>query len=167
MNTLKERLQQLPDHDPPPGGWEALQRRLPTAPGRSRRRAMYSGFALAASLALALGLALLRPGPDATAPASAADPELVQLMQQSRTLEANLAQLKPQVSVWSSGLAADSARLENDLAVVDLQLNYAEEPAGARRLWQNRVQLMSQLVQTHRQAALQPASYLASLEQTL
>lgn len=158
MTDLTQALRDLPEHDPPPGGWTRLQAQLD--PPR-RRAGPAVGLALAASLALAFALTLLRPEP-ATVPA-APDAELASLVRQSQALEQNLSQLKPQVAVWSSRLAADSAALQNDLALVDLQLNYAEEPDGARRLWQNRVQLMAQLVQTHRQAALdstQPEQYL-------
>lgn len=149
MKPLSEQLQQLPQFDPPPGGWPQLARVID---GRRRRaRAAAGALALAASLLLAWTLTLTREAP----PTSAAPDEIARLMQHSRELEGQLAQVRPQVAAWSAPLARRAQNLQNDLTVVDLQLNYAQD-AGAQRLWQDRVQLMSQLVQTHQQAAALP-----------
>ncbi|HEX4896272.1 MAG TPA: hypothetical protein VFV11_08080 [Solimonas sp.] len=152
--ALAARLRALPPDEPPPGGWEALRTRLdPVRPPR-RRAARLAPWALAASVLVALGLAWQPP---AAPPAEAAgEEELARLMAESQSLESQLAALRPEVPVWDGQLAAAAEDLESDLAVVDLQLNVADD-AAQRPLWRNRVALMSQLVQTHRAAALQPA----------
>ena len=162
MNALSEKLKNLTPFEPPPGGWSALQRRMHTQ-RRSRQR-VYGGLAVAASLLLAVGVGVLLPhAPQLPQPASqlsAAPTEVDQLKQRSRELEKTLAQVQPQVQVWDNRLASETAGIERDLLLVDLQINHAREPDSARRLWRNRVALMSQLVQTHRQAALMPVAYV-------
>lgn len=168
MNALTEKLKSLPEFEPPAGGWPALQRRMDAQ--RRERRRYYGGFALAASLLLAVGVGVLLPhapqlplaGTTETqqVAAAATTREVDQLKQRSRELERNLAQVQPQVQVWDNRLASETAGLERDLMLVDLQINHAREPDSARRLWRNRVALMSQLVQTHRQAALMPVAYV-------
>lgn len=170
MSRLEESLRSLPEIDPPPGGWTRLQRRLEEQ--RLVRRRRYGGLALAASMLLAVGVGVLMPRTAAVPVAPSASPslpvaakaaasdEVLRLKQRSRELEQRLAQVQPQVQVWDNRLAGETARLERDLLLVDLQINHAQEPESARRLWRNRVALMSQLVQTHRQAALMPVAYV-------
>lgn len=152
MSNWSEQLKNLPAHEPPAGGWSELQQRMRRA--RGRKRAAYAGFALAASVTLAVGLLLSQPRPQAVAPpgAEAAQLGVAELMGRSRQLESTLAQVRPQAQNWNRRLASTASNLQNELAVVDLQLNYADD-AGARRLWQDRVELMSQLVQAHQQAS--------------
>lgn len=147
MSPIAERLRNLPDFDPPEDGWLRLQRRLPSPRRRARRLA--GGLALAASLLVAVG-ALFAPQTGRIA-GSGGDLELEHLMRRSQALEQDLARLRPQVAVWDERHAAAAQSIENRLAVVDLQLNYAE-PASARRLWRDRIALMSTLVQTHQGA---------------
>ena len=152
MDPLSDSLKQLPAFDPPAGGWPRLMR---ARAARSRRtRAAYGGLALAACLLITLSVSLSRPQP---ATAVAASGEITVLMERSRRLEGQLAQVRPQVALWNAPLARRALNLQNDLTVVDLQLNYAQDD-GARRLWQDRVALMSQLVATHQQAAALPAA---------
>lgn len=155
--SLPDRLKALPDFDPPPGGWSRLINQLERKPPRRARRAL-APLALAATVVVALGAAwTLRTAP-VVAPAPT---EVARLMQQSQALENELARVRPQVSVWNGNLAATTAALRSDLAVVDVQLGYAQassNPAGVQRLWQNRVSLMSQLVKTHEEATLNRAS---------
>jgi hypothetical protein len=145
MKPWSEALRPLPDFAPPPGGWLDLQRRRRRQ--AQRRVALGGGLALAASLLLALGL---RPTPDVTPAAEPA--EIAQLIQRSRELEQTLAALRPRARGWNETLASTAALLQDELAVVDLQLNYADA-GGATRLWQDRVALMNQLVHTHQSAA--------------
>ncbi len=149
-HDLARQLQALPDFDPPAGGWDALRQELDAAPRRRRRR-LLGGLALAASLLSSIGIGW-QLWPQALPDGS--DAELTQLIAQSQGLERTLQRVRPQAVVWDARLAARAAGLENDLAVVDLQLNYAQDEAR-RQLWRNRVLLMSQLVQTHQGAALQ------------
>jgi len=149
-HDLTRQLQALPDFDPPAGGWDALRLKMDAAPPRRRRRQL-GGWALAASLLTSIGIGWqlwpqAQPGTQ--------DAELTRLITQSQGLERTLQRVRPQAVVWDARLAARAQGLENDLAVVDLQLNYARDEAR-QRLWRNRVSLMSQLVQTHQGAALQ------------
>lgn len=163
MNPLKEQLRSLPDFDPPPGGWPALVQRLDARQRQPRRLFL---LAAAASALLAVGLGVLiphpqEPGPARQAPlqASAEDRELLRLMERSRELERQLAQLRPQTSVWDARLQARARELERGLTYLDLQLNYAVRDGRSdqtRRLWSNRVDLMAALVATHRNAHLAP-----------
>lgn len=164
--TLPERLKRLPDFEPRPGGWARLVNQLERRPP-PRRRVALAPLALAASVLAAVGVAWLLPT-DQIVPV-VDDGVVAQLMQQSQHLEQTLQTVRPQVAVWDGRLAATAAHLRDDLAVVDLQLSYASNarPAAVERLWQNRVALMTQLVETHRGATLAPASDPDSLEQFL
>lgn len=153
MNDLSRALQSLPPLDPPADGWQTLSRRLDARAVRPRRRArLAGGFALAASLLLAV--LLLRPMTgSAPAPAVGGDP-VAGLMQQSQALEQQLVQLKAEAGVWDGALARDSARLQRDVALLDLQISdVAFNPQADRRaaevLWQHRVGLLNQLVSAH------------------
>jgi erythromycin esterase-like protein len=161
MNALPDKLKNLAEFEPPPGGWSTLQRRMHA---QRRQRQLFGGFAMAASLLLAVGVGVMLPKTpqEQVAIASSATntpDDLGKLKQQSRQLENSLDQVRPQVQVWDSRLARRTAGLEKDLTAVDLQINRAKEPESARRLWRNRVALMSQLVQTHQQAALMTVAY--------
>jgi hypothetical protein len=165
---LSERLRSLPAFDPPPGGWARLSTRLDQS--QNRRRPAYAWLALAASVVAIVSIGLLPTvNRDAASPAPvpvAATGDVARLMQQSRSLESTLAQVKPQVAVWDESSAAQAARLERQLAIVDLQLPYAQ-PHDAQRLWQDRVALMSRLLRTHEDAALIPVSYNVAMENPL
>ena len=158
--SLAERLRALPAYTPPSGGWMRLDARLAA---RRRRYAMAGGgFALAASVLVAVGLVGLRPdrtsSPDAAARAPSA--QVAQLISRSQTLERELAYARPQTVVWSSGREARAAALEQKVRVIDAQLNYAHSDS-AERLWRDRVRVMNALVELHQPQApaLQYASY--------
>jgi hypothetical protein len=168
-NPLPERLRALPAFTPPPGGWQRLDARLNA---RRRNYAMAGGgFALAASVLVAVGLVGLRPDtavpPSApSAPAASitavaqVSPALEQLISRSQALERQLASARPQVAVWNTGRDTRAALLEQELRRVDAQINFAE-PASAEALWTRRVRLMTALVELHETEApaLQYASY--------
>jgi hypothetical protein len=169
-NPLPERLRALPAHTPPPGGWRRLDERL------SARRRNYAvaggGFALAASVLVAVGLVGLRPDPapkaDYTPVASAEparrapeiSPAVAQLIGRSQALERQLASVRPQVAVWNTGRDNRAMLLETELRRVDAQLAFGE-PKAAEALWDRRVRLMHALVELHETEApaLQYASY--------
>lgn len=158
--SLSESLRRLPDFDPPAGGWPALSRRL-DARRRHRPRLLILAAAASALLAVSMTLHLPTLAPDRGAPlrASAADLELIRLMERSRELELQLAQLRPQTTVWDARLQAHARELQRGLAYVDLQLTHAQgqgQPEQARQLWSNRVELMAALVAAHRDAHLVP-----------
>lgn len=164
--SLAERLRALPAHTPPPDGWDRLSRRLDA---RRHRLAMAGGgFALAASLLVAVGLVGLRPEPAPVAPAvtaRSAAPEastaLAQLIARSQRLERELASARPQAVVWGSQRETRAALIEQRLRLVDAQLNFAD-PDSAERLWRDRVRLMNALVDLHRSEA--PALHYASYQ---
>lgn len=98
--------------------------------------------------------------PVSLSPASAASAKgsrIAALMQRSQELEQILAVSKSETTVWDARLQARSERLERGLSYVDVQLNFAQangQSDQALRLWENRVQLMTELVATHQNARL-------------
>jgi capsule polysaccharide export protein KpsE/RkpR len=168
-NPLPERLRALPAYTPPAGGLAELNRRL-----HARRRNFAvagGGFALAASVLVAVGLVGMRP--DTVAPIGApvqtqvastpvrqVSPAVAQLISRSQALERQLAYVRPQVAVWNTGRDTRAMFLETELRRVDQELNFAEA-ADAEALWSRRVQLMHALVDLHdnEAPALQYASY--------
>ncbi len=170
---LPERLRALPAHTPPPGGWRRLDARLDA---RRRNYALAGGgFALAASVLVAVGLVGLRPEPaPQVAPVSGAvvatakparsapamSPVVAQLIGRSQALERELAYVRPQVAVWNTARDNRARLLETELRRVDEQLDFVE-PQAAETLWRRRVMLMSALVELHETEApaLQYASY--------
>ncbi len=157
MSTLSEALKALPEFDPPADGWSRLQARLEPAVPRRHRAAP---LALAASVLtmIAAGWLVYTPVPPPGSPAKnviaapTSDNAVAGLMARSRALESDLDRVRPQVVVWDGRLAATTQTLESRLAMVDLQLNHADADS-ARRLWQDRVALMSRLVETHQAAS--------------
>ena len=155
MSPLPERLRALPAYTPPAGGWRQLNARL-----AARRRvfvAAGSGFALAASVLVGIGLVSLRPDP---APVSSSSPDVARLINRSQALERELSVARPQVAVWNSGREARVALVEQELKRVDAQINFADD-ASKEKLWRRRVKLMNALVELHEPEApaLQYASY--------
>jgi hypothetical protein len=162
--SLPARLKALPAFAPPPGGWSQLNARM-----QARRRrvvAISTGFALAASVVVAISVVLVKPvhAPGTAAPqavaTAASNTTVAQLIDRSQQLERELASARPQVVVWNSGRETRTALIEQRLRLVDAQLNYAD-PESAERLWRDRVTLMKSLVALHQpqEPALMKASY--------
>lgn len=160
--SLPARLRALPAFTPPPGGWNRLSARM--AAKRRRLAMVTSGFALAASVVVAVSVTLLKPSPvpieSGGFAGAKASPEVTQLIARSQTLEQELASARPQVAVWTSSRENTVVALEQRVRMIDAQLNYAS-PDSAERLWRDRVKLMNALVELHRteEPALQYASY--------
>jgi hypothetical protein len=157
MSTLSESLKALSDFDPPVDGWSRLQARLEPAAPRRRHRAAPLALAASVLTMIAAGWLAQAPVPPPAAPvkslaAIADDRAVAGLMARSRALESDLDQVRPQVVVWDGRFAATTQTLESRLAMVDLQLNHADADS-APRLWQDRVALMSRLVETHEAAS--------------
>ena len=175
--SLSESLRQLPELEPPPGGWADLARRLDGP--RARRTPSWKPVLLAAAASAVITSSVtvqIMKSPDAPPAASAAktlvasaspstmkvkatgaDQRLARLVSRSQELERVLAQVRPETNVWDASLQARSETIERGLSYVDLQLNYAQangQSDQVMRLWENRVQLMSELVATHRNARL-------------
>jgi len=165
---LPERLRALPAYTPPPGGWRRLDERLNA---RRRRYVMAGGgFALAASVLVAVGLVGLRPDVAPPAPIAAtpsvatvsarSSPAVEELITRSQALERELSSVRPQVAVWNTSRDTRAALLERELRRVDARINFADDETR-EQLWRRRVQLMNALVELHETEApaLQYASY--------
>ena len=170
-SALPERLRALSRHTPPAGGWNDLNRRM--AARRRNFAVAGGGFALAASVLVAVTLIGLRPdvappsGSQAAQPQAGratavaqVSPELAQLIARSQALERQLSSVRPQVAVWNTGRDQRATLLETELRRVDAQINFAGT-GDAEALWRRRVMLMNALVDLHQTEApaLQYASY--------
>ncbi len=117
--------------------------------GRQIRWGGLAGLALAASLALAVGLT----GGSTALPADSG--ELVAAMAESRLLEQALRELDPSARVTDGHTERMAAALSDRIALVDRQLEAVQLSEVARReqallrLWQERVGLMDALVNVH------------------
>jgi|GEM_PF-2489759 hypothetical protein len=152
-SALGERLRALPEPLPPSAGWAAMQARMDRQT-RQRRHRFAAGFAMAASLLVAVALLwpALPPGEIIESPPQS---ELARLIGESGVLERELAAARPRVVVWDSRREARVEALQRDLTLVDVQLNHVDaghQPGQAEALWQRRVALMSQLVNLHEAA---------------
>jgi hypothetical protein len=150
LEALYQRVAQLkalPPIGPARDRWPVVRARVLGARARGRRLWAARGLAAAALLA---GLAVFRPFGGTSAYAD----ELEHAKRQSASLEAELQQYDPDSRVVSGRAASLAAELEDRIATVDgwlAQLNAA--PPGADpelvKLWQDRVNLMQQLVDVH------------------
>jgi len=141
------QLKALPPIGPARDRWPVIRDRVIRARTRGRRLWVARGLAAAALIA---GVAVFRPFGGTSAYAH----DLEQAKQRSASLEAELQQYDPDSRVVSGRAASLAADLEDQIATVDgwlAQLNGA--PAGPDpqlvKLWQDRVNLMQQLVDVH------------------
>jgi len=147
LEALYQRVAQLkalPARRPARDRWPVVRGAL--LAGRRRRRERWGIWSVAAAAALA-GLIVFRPF--WTAPVAGA--ELARVKQESATLEQELERYDPDGRVTSGRAAALAAALEDRIAVIDgeLALGTSEtqaRPAELVKLWQQRVDLMQQLV---------------------
>jgi hypothetical protein len=149
-------LRALPALRPPRDRWTVVREQAVREQRGSRlRRAAWGALALAASVTLMVGVKALN-SPDGSTPgleATAATPELTDLMAQSRELEAALESYGTEGRVLNARAAGIIAGLEDRIAVVDAGI----VQAGTRRdtrgdlvdLWRSRVNLMDALVNAH------------------
>jgi hypothetical protein len=176
LESLYQRaaqLRALPVLSPARDQWPMIRQQV--LAGRQRRRNRWLATAGLAAAAAAAGLVLMRPAistpaatastspsvPSATLPAPSAAPAagaaLAQAKHRSATLEAELQRWDPNSRVESGRAAALAAQLEDRIAAVDAALAGFEgkqnaAQAGNRevlQLWQNRVDLMQQLMDVH------------------
>lgn len=166
LRALRSRLRALPALRPPRSRWDAIAGRAYARPGRHRLPA-----AIAAGMAASLGAValawMLREAP-APAGLSAARTEApaanAELMRRSMALESALRAIERQYQprVVRLGTAGTIADIEDRIALVDYQLNYAADgrlsPSQSEQLWQQRVDLMDSLVQV-RYAQARQVSY--------
>src|SRR6185369_121630 len=111
----------LPSFTPPPGGWNRLSARLEA---KRRRWAMAGGgFALAASVVVAIGVVGLKPDRvTRDVGVTEATPQVAQLISRSQSLERELASTQP--VVWSTGRQARAQAIEQNIRMIDAQLNF-------------------------------------------
>ena len=151
LEALYQRVAQLkalPARRSARDRWPAVRDAVLAERRRRRERWGVSGLAAAAALA---GLLVFRPF--WTKPVDAA--ELARVKQQSATLEQQLGRYDPDGRVTSGRSAALAAALEDRIAVIDGELaqlgptRAQARPADLVTLWQQRVELMEQLMSVH------------------
>ena len=151
LEALYQRVAQLkalPVRRPARDRWPAVRDAVLAERRLRRGRWGLSGLAAAAALA---GLLVFRPF--WSKPIDAA--ELARVKQQSATLEQQLQRYDPDARVTSGRSAALAAVLEDSIAVIDGELaqlgpiRAQARPADLVTLWQQRVDLMEQLVSVH------------------
>ena len=156
--ALRERLRALPPAPPATAdGWAAVAARVAATRDRGGRTRRVAPLAAAASVAALALFAVLRwqpapaPVPAASAPsATQARSSLDELRSRSQALEAALSALPARPAVVRAGTALPIESLEAQVQWLDHQLLLADagEPAAdAERLWHDRVEVMSSLVQ--------------------
>lgn len=152
LNEWGVRLATLPGFEPPPDGWQAVQRARRERLSRASRRwplALAAGvFAAAAALAWQLWSPQGELKPDVGGlPFVLAS---VEVRAENARLEWLLATL-PEQRAMRGSTAYTVAELEDKLAEVDDHLSRValepNAPERAERLWQERVSLMNSLVQ--------------------
>jgi hypothetical protein len=136
------RLKALPPRSPARDRWSEI--RTAVVATRARRNRRWAAWSMAAAAVLA---GVLVFNPFSPPPASA---DLAQVKAQSAALESRLQAPESEGRVVSGRDAALIAQLEDQIAQIDGQL--ASEQAAAQadaqlQLWQQRVNLMNQLVQ--------------------
>ena len=151
LEALYQRVAQLkalPVRRPARDRWPAVRDAVLAERRLRRGRWGLSGLAAAAALA---GLLVFRPF--WSKPIDAA--ELARVKLQSATLEQQLQRYDPDARVTSGRSAALAAVLEDSIAVIDGELaqlgpiRAQARPADLVTLWQQRVDLMEQLVSVH------------------
>ena len=151
LDALYQRIAQLkalPARRPARDRWPVV--RDAVLVDRRRRRSRWGAWSMAAAATVA-GLLVFRPF--GTGQANAAD--LASIKQESATLEQQLERYDPDARVMSGRAAAVAAALEDRIAVIDGELarfgppDAQPRPAELVKLWQQRVDLMQQLVGVH------------------
>ncbi len=139
------QLKALPARRPARDRWPAVRDAVLAA--RRRRRERWGVWSIAAAAAVA-GLIVFRP----FGTGNVAFAELARVKQQSATLEQELQRYDVDGRVTSGRAAALAAALEDRIAVIDGELtrldpaDTAVGPVEMVKLWQQRVDLMQQLV---------------------
>ncbi|NJD31037.1 MAG: hypothetical protein FIB04_04055 [Gammaproteobacteria bacterium] len=165
LQGVRERLRKLPPADAQPHAWQAIEAKLAGHESAARRQLRVTRLAAAASVAALAVLAAValqdrwRVSPVhepvvATAPAKTTDPAAVeQLRERSVALEQLLAAMPARPAVERADVSMPIDTLEAQVQWLDHQLSLAGAERGgpgrsdAERLWRERVELMSSLVQ--------------------
>jgi hypothetical protein len=144
-------LRTLPAHRPPRDRWSVIREQaLRDRRGRTLRRVGLGSLALAAGIALLIGVRAVDFPGSAPSPAEA---QLAQLMTQSQELEATLLSYGTDGRVLNGRAAGIIADLEDRIALVDAGITQVSAGGGPPDqligLWQDRVDLMDALVSAH------------------
>ncbi|MFQ5550712.1 MAG: hypothetical protein ACE5FJ_05695 [Gemmatimonadales bacterium] len=150
LYQIAAALKALPVPAVPRDRWPEVRRDVLHA-RKTDRWAQYSRTALATAAVIALlfvGAKGIVPG---LASQPEAQPRIARLMEQSQGLESALRELRPELRVMNGRLAAAVVGLEDDIAVVDSRLSVLRRRTNVslvdvERLWQQRVNLMNELV---------------------
>ena len=147
MDALYQRVAQLkalPALQPPRDRWHLVRDAITAERTQRRRRWLRAGLALAATVT-----ALMVVQPMIERPAYAE--KLADAKRQSAQLEDSLQLYDPEGRVMSGTEAELTARLEDQIALLDGQLAQVSDQAAREAqlvdLWRQRVDLMQQLVQ--------------------
>jgi predicted anti-sigma-YlaC factor YlaD len=150
LHQVAAALRALPVQRSPRDRWPEVRA---VAAGARRRRWIATGWMLlaaAAALAVVVGVRGWWPSGGQMAGQRA---NLDSLVSASQQMEEALRTLDPTSRVLSGRAASTIAELEDGIALVDAQLGEAQRTGASRddllRLWQQRVQLMNQLVNVH------------------
>ena len=162
MTTKPSRVDQwlrtLPELEPPPGSWQRVLSRHKAGQGRDAMASALPLLALAAAVAIAAVLLIdNRNGQDvvidkpepvaATVPPLPDARQLDRLRRQSQQMEQMLRGLPQRPAVVRADTASLITALEDRIATLDYRLNDAHgREQQAPGLWQERVQVMDQLV---------------------
>ena len=147
LEALYQRIAQLkalPVRRPPRDRWPVVRETVLAE--RRRRRERWAIWSVAAAAAVA-GVLVFRPSGQAA--------DLASIKQESATLEQQLRAVDPDARVMSGRTAALAAELEDRIAAIDGELAREGFTDGTPRadelvkLWQQRVDLMQQLVGVH------------------
>jgi len=157
MATDPLQLRSLPQAAPPRDLWPAIAAELDRAADSRWRQKFWPRLAIAASLvAVALGLALLRPAPQGDAQDPALD-RLARLQSVSGALESRLQGHRD--TVLDARTVDTIARLERELAWLDLQISESPDDPG---LWAERVVLLSEITERYMRSDWRAELMLAS-----
>jgi hypothetical protein len=151
---LQERLRALPGAPPPAtDGWPAVRAGFARRGRWQRRTARYVPIAATAALGALALLATLRstdPAPPVAAAPGVVDPALQELRARSQALEAVLAALPARPAVERADHSLSIESLQDQVQWLDHQITLADAgdaAAPAERLWGDRVEVLSSLVQ--------------------
>jgi hypothetical protein len=158
---LREALRSLPRRDPPEAVWQRIEAGLHSRAVRRPGYARWLPLALAASVIAAVLIVQLgdrrlgravdaSPAAAALASSGAEPADLDALVAESAQIERVLSALPRYDGVVRVGAAGTIAGLEDHIAWIDAELSAGEalgaDPAYRRVLWQERVELMSVLL---------------------
>jgi hypothetical protein len=144
-------LRALPAHRPPRDRWAVIREQaVRERRRRTVRRTGYGALALAAGIALVIGVQSVDFAGGARSPEQA---QLTTLMERSQALEATLQSYGTDGRVLNGRAAGIIADLEDRIALVDAGINQVSAGSGPPDqligLWQDRVDLMDALVSAH------------------